>query len=343
MHHQTPSRPRFFEIRVPGRVGRRVSAWAAAALIVATLSVSGCQKASKPATSGLGGDVLASVNGETISVEQFEQAFSEARTGKITAIPEDPMTQLQIKAVFLSEMVETILLKQQAVALGVTVTPEDVAAGMDEMAKAYPDGEFEAMLRREQFSRTKLEGQIARQLLIDRVIQKAVLPGVRVDDSEVFAEYRLQADRFQVPEKVRANQILVTNEADAEKILVELYGGADFADLARRFSKAPEARLGGDLGFFAAGEMPEVIAKNAFTLTVGQTSGILRSEYGFHILRVTDRHEAHRLELEKVRGELVDEIRERKAKAAFEDYMEKIRVTADVRYNEDLLAEVRLS
>ena len=89
--------------------------------------------------------------------------------------------------------------------------------------------------------------------------------------------------------KVRASHILVKTEAEAKDILEELKNGASFGDLAKDRSLCPSKKRGGDLGFFSRGKMVREFEKAAFALKKGELSDVVKTQFGYHILKVTDR------------------------------------------------------
>lgn len=89
--------------------------------------------------------------------------------------------------------------------------------------------------------------------------------------------------------KVRASHILVSSPQAAEKVLYELENGADFGAVAKKCSGCPSRDSGGDLGFFGKGQMVREFEDAAFSLKVGETSGPIRTQFGYHIIRVTGR------------------------------------------------------
>ena len=86
-------------------------------------------------------------------------------------------------------------------------------------------------------------------------------------------------------EKVHCAHILVTNEKEACELLAELQAGADFAEKARALSQCPSGRAGGDLGSFGRGQMVPEFDKVAFTLQPGELSGVVKTKFGFHVLK----------------------------------------------------------
>jgi len=147
--------------------------------------------------------------------------------------------------------------------------------------------------------------------------------------------YTRHLEAFQRPEQVRARHILfkVASSASAEQeaqvraraeaVLAALQNGEDFATLAKQHSEdTATAEQGGDLGYFPRGQMVTPFEEAAFSLPVGQLSDLIRTPFGWHILRVEDKREAATKPLAEVEAEIKDKIREEKARdaaAAFVD------------------------
>ena len=87
--------------------------------------------------------------------------------------------------------------------------------------------------------------------------------------------------------EVRASHILVDTEAEAKNIKKMLDEGQSFDSLARKYSKCPSSEMGGDLGFFGKGMMVKPFEDAAFSLQVGQTSNPVKSEFGYHLIKLT--------------------------------------------------------
>ena len=87
--------------------------------------------------------------------------------------------------------------------------------------------------------------------------------------------------------KVRASHILVNKKADAEKIIKKLNEGASFETQAKKFSSCPSRAKGGDLGYFGKGKMAKPFEEAAFSLEKGEMSGPVRTQFGYHVIKVT--------------------------------------------------------
>ena len=89
--------------------------------------------------------------------------------------------------------------------------------------------------------------------------------------------------------EVRASHILVDKKLDAEKIIERLNEGAKFENQAMKYSNCPSGKKGGDLGYFGRGRMVKEFEDAAFNLEKGAISGPVKTQFGFHIIKVTDK------------------------------------------------------
>ena len=127
-------------------------------------------------------------------------------------------------------------------------------------------------------------------------------------------------------EEVRARHILVEKEDEAKAIADQLKGGADFATLAKEKSKDPGATDGGDLGYFTKDQMVPEFADVAFKMYPGQLSNPVKSQFGWHIIKVEDKRTKQPPEFEKVK----DQIEAYVARKAQSEFVAKLRQTAKI-------------
>jgi peptidyl-prolyl cis-trans isomerase C len=92
---------------------------------------------------------------------------------------------------------------------------------------------------------------------------------------------------FKMVSKIRASHILVEKHSQALKVHEELKNGADFKDLARKYSQCPSKKRGGDLGSFGRGQMVKEFERAAFALKVGEVSQPVKTQFGYHIIKRT--------------------------------------------------------
>lgn len=163
----------------------------------------------------------------------------------------------------------------------------------------------------------------------------AISKQIKVSEDDARAYYEQNKARFATAEQRRASHILVQLEsgasdaqrqaarAKAESLIEKLRGGADFAALAKSESQDPgSAPAGGDLGFFTADMMVKPFADAAFALKPGETSGVVESEFGFHVIRLTEVRPGAQRSFESVRAEIEAEIRAQQAAGRFAEAAE---------------------
>lgn len=165
----------------------------------------------------------------------------------------------------------------------------------------------------------------------DRALQSAVLNKEvtpSVTDEAVRARYDKEVAGKRGEEEVHARHILVDSEAEAKKIIGQIKGGADFAALAKQYSKDPgAAQQGGDLGFFKKDEMVPEFANAAFALQPGQTSQEpVHSQFGWHVIQVVERRRAEPASFEQAR----DELRQKMIQEGVQKAVAKARAAASV-------------
>ncbi len=169
------------------------------------------------------------------------------------------------------------------------------------------------------------ERRKVRYLLVD---VEALRAKAQPTPREVEAAYNASIDLYSTPEQVRASHILLKTEgkdeaavrAKAEQVLQEVKAGGDFAELAKKYSEDEQsATQGGDLDYFARGRMVKEFEDVAFSLEPGQVSDLVKSQFGFHIIKVVDKKPAATRTLEEVRPQIVDQLSFEKASARAAD------------------------
>jgi peptidyl-prolyl cis-trans isomerase D len=181
---------------------------------------------------------------------------------------------------------------------GVTVTDAEIAAHFEAHKAEYRIGEQRKI----------------KYILLDR--EQARLK-VSVPPSDIQRYYNDNIQQYQTPEQVKASHILLKTEGKdeaavrqkAEEVLKEVKSGGDFAALARKYSEDDGSKAnGGDLDYFTRGRMVPEFEKVAFTLEPGQVSDLVKSQFGFHIIKVIDKRPGATKPLDEVRSQIQDQL-----------------------------------
>jgi peptidyl-prolyl cis-trans isomerase D len=160
--------------------------------------------------------------------------------------------------------------------------------------------------------------------------QAKIEQSLTVSDADLHAAYAASMDNFRIPERVKARHILFKTQgksdaekkaalAKAEDVLKQLKAGADFGKLAEKNSEdSSNAPKGGDLGWFVHGQMVPEFDKAAFALNPGQLSGIVTTEFGYHIVKVEEKDKARVKPFDEVKGELAAELKKQRVTEALQ-------------------------
>jgi peptidyl-prolyl cis-trans isomerase C len=168
---------------------------------------------------------------------------------------------------------------------------------------------------------------------VRRLLSEAVLSRLSVTDAEVDAYCREHAREFDRPERVRLRQILVRTPNEARDVVRRLKKDPkSFATLAQTRSQGPEASTGGMMGAFARGELPAELEGPAFALAAGQTSDVVQSPLGYHVLRVEERIAAREAGLPECREAARAELLRRKSDQSVREFVRGLMARAKVNH-----------
>ncbi len=147
------------------------------------------------------------------------------------------------------------------------------------------------------------ERRILQQIYLTRAIKAAVT------EEALKKAYDEAVAKMKPVEEVRARHILVKSEDEAKKIIAELDKGADFTELAKKYSTGPTGKDGGDLGYFTKGDMVAEFSDAAFKLKPGEyTKKPVKSSFGWHVIKLEDRRQKAKPTLDEMRQELTDQL-----------------------------------
>lgn len=256
-----------------------------------------------------GGAVVLELGDERVTAQEFEGRFNVALRNLAAqqGIPLDPATLAQFEALkpaFLEQFATERVLLQEAEARGVTPSEEDVNTQF-EGARENAGENFGALLEQGGFENEEALRQLIRESLALQSVVEGLESEVQVDDAAVTAYYEANQAQFERPEEVCARHILVEDEATANELLERIEGGVPFAQVAQNNSTDPgSAPNGGDLGCLPRGATVPEFEEAAFATEVGETTGPVQSDFGYHLIRVYERNPAQTAPLEEVRPEI---------------------------------------
>jgi len=230
-------------------------------------------------------DVITRVNERMLTLADFKRYLDRnAGTELAQLTPE-------VASAMLDQFVEEIIISEYAAAHGVEVPAEKIAEEVRTEAGAT------VIEKRDEMRREKLVANLSGDVPD---------PG----EADIRTYYEQHPTEFRSGEEVRVRQILVNDETLAKDIQAKLKAGATFEELSSQFSRAPNAKRGGEIGFVSRGEVPKMFEEAIFGLKPGQVSDVIRTDSSFHIFKVDERRPPGTLDLTAATPIIVARLRE---------------------------------
>ena len=271
----------------------------------------------------------ATVNDAEVTVEELEQRYEEAAqtpqvAQQLEANPE--ATRQQLEAQVLTQLIQSELLRQGAEELGVEVTDADIADQREQLVEQVGGEEaLQTLLEDNGISEDQLD-ELLHDLALQQKVTEHLTADLEVSDQQVQEFYEQNYGPT-----VSARHILVEDEAQAQEVLDRLEAGEDFAAVAEEVSTDGSAAQGGDLGEISRGQTVPEFEEAVFGAEPGELVGPVETQFGFHVIEVTDRQQAP--PLEEVRDEVVQQIQAPERQQAVQQWLQEQVSEAEVEVN----------
>ena len=288
-------------------------------------------------------DPVATVDGEKISKTQLDEAFDKAV--QMTGVNAADLTSEQKMEGYrqiLDELITEKLVSKAAA--GVTVPQSEVDAQIAKIKAQFPSEEdFGKQLATVGQSPEQLGEMVRKMLQQQQWLESEIASKTEVTDEEAKKFYEANKAEFEQPETVKASHILFrVNKEDSEEVVnkkleqaktaeARAKKGEDFATLAKELSEEPGAKeSAGDLGFFPKDRMVPEFASAAFSQKVGDISDPVRTQFGWHIIKVTDKKAAGTLPYDEVKAQLIAYLKAKKHEEAAQALLKSLRSSAQI-------------
>ncbi len=279
---------------------------------------------------GLPDHILAQVNQEQITVNEFDRELKEVilEPGK-----EEKGAGLgDLKKAYLDQVIERKILAQEARRVGIKVSPEELNQAIFEIKKDYPDQGFNERLGLKGTTLEEWKSRLEEKLMAEKMVRSVLrFPG-EISEKEALQYYEIHRASFQLGLKVRARQIVVADGEEAIQILKRLRKGESFEKLAQTKSLGPEKVKGGDLGYFNQGEKPAEFDQ-VFMMEVGAISEVIKSPYGYHIFKLEEKTEPRQIPFEEAKLGILQKIGQEKGEEEYQKWLKGLKEKAKVKVN----------
>lgn len=249
------------------------------------------------------GDVVARVNGENITKDELYDVLV-AQNGK------EALDSL------ISDKIIALELQKQ----NISVTEEAVQKEFQNIV-AQNGGEeaFKQTLEAYGYPLDDVKKDVKKNLEVTKLLKAQIT----ITEDEMKSFFEENKDAFNVKEQVKARHILVDTEKKANEVKAKLLAGGDFAQLAKEYSTdTANKEKGGDLGFFSRGEMVQEFEDAAFSLEIGKISDPIKTENGYHIIKVVEKKAAQEATYEKSKEQVKQALLEGKMPTAYNTWLQ---------------------
>ncbi|MBN1816001.1 MAG: peptidylprolyl isomerase [Sedimentisphaerales bacterium] len=247
-------------------------------------------------------------------------------------------------------LVEQKLVEEKLKSKNIIITDEQIDTQLDAMLSARNMTREDAKKAVEQQGgtmeefRSQMKMSMGTEKLLTEYMEGKSEP---IDEADAKKFYDENQQAFQEAEQVKASHILIKTEnldeagkaqarSRIEEILVKVKAGEDFATLAKEHSDCPSSAKGGDLDFFTKERMVPEFSEAAFSMKVGDVSGVVETKFGYHIIKVTDRKEAKVRSFEEEKDEITEYLTRQQRQRFWDQYRNELKKDAQIEYAEEI-------
>jgi peptidyl-prolyl cis-trans isomerase C len=316
------------------------------ACAVAEDPVKTTEKSDTEQTADTGKMVVAKVNKTEILESDLDQAINTvvAQNPQLQSLMSSDDQMKEFKAQVLQQLISTELLAQEGKKLNIKDLDQQVDEAYKKVKANFPNEEdFQKSLTLQNMTEADLRKEIENSVRIQNLIDQNVKKDVSVSEEETKSFYDKNQDKFIEKESVKASHILVQSDKDTEKekdekarekidgLLKRAKNGEDFAALAKENSEDPSAeRNSGELGYFSKGQMVPEFEDAAFALKVGEISDVVKTPFGYHIIKCEDKKPERTVPYEEAHDKITQYLESAAVQTKIAEYLEILKEEGQV-------------
>ena len=291
-------------------------------------------------------DTVVTVNGTKITRADLDRSVQALLSQSRMPAPTDPEQKKKLEESALNNLIGIELLLQTAKKLETPELNKSVDEQIAKVTAQFPSKEeYEKFLKTNKLTDQDVKDQVRKGVLINNYIEKELTPKVKVTPEQVRKFYDENLDKIpKKPESVHASHILIgvdpkataeekeKAKKKAEELLTQVKGGADFAELAKKESTCPSGKNGGDLGDFGRGQMVKPLEDAAFSLKQGEVSGVVETQFGFHIIKSAGKTEGGTVPFDQIKGQIEEYLKKGEIDKLAMARVEELKKVARIEY-----------
>jgi len=308
------------------------------------------------------GAVAVMVNGTVITEGQIEAILNPRMEQMAGRIPENVTSQYrqEIRKRIIEQLVIEELLAQKEKQNNITVSETELTERVNKQVaeQNLTLDEFKSLLKAYGTNFSDYQRNILKRLMFEKLVEAEFAQKLaKPTDEQARAYYDENIQQFGEPEKIHAKHILIKPEdgndpnqakaqakAKAQKLLQQIEAGASFEELAKQYSACPSGKDGGDLGVQPKGTFVPEFEKAAYALKPGQTSDIIQTSFGYHIIKLIEHTDANTASFDQAKEQILQLLTDKQKEQIVMDYVQKIKADSAIKYaNEADKLELGLS
>ncbi|MFW5967501.1 MAG: peptidylprolyl isomerase, partial [Persicimonas sp.] len=292
-------------------------------------------------------DTVAVVDGHEITADDFNEAIEMQAGAMGGQMPPQAVDMMKKRTV--DRLIDEHLIDKRLEKADIEIDSEEVDKEFESFKERFPNEQaFESFLDRSGVSMDEMRDNVRKDLQLRELLSEEY--GVEVTDEEAKEYYEDNPERFEEDEQVRARHILIKTEEgegeeadkkakdEAEELAKKAKkDDADFAKLAEEHSDDPSKEKGGDLGFFTKDKMVPEFSDKAFDMKKGEISDPVKSQFGYHIIKVEDTKEAGKVEFEDAKEDIFSQLERQKFQETMEEFLEDLKEDVEIEKKEDVI------
>ncbi len=282
---------------------------------------------------------MITVNKHEISEKEFSMACNDF----CARLNIQKLNKAQFEAI-LNQLIDARLMIEQAKVENIKVADTEIENILTKIKANFKSPEhFIDVLKKEGDTEQTLREKIADDLLLKSYIDAHFGKVTEEDEAQIKKYYEENKNLFKKDVQVEASHILFdTKDSEkAKEVREEILNGLDFAEAAKKYSKCPSSENGGNLGYFGKGQMVPEFEKAAFSAPLGVVTEPIKSQFGYHLILVTDKTDSKIPDFDEIKAGLTEHFRQSKITYEMGRVCEELRKNFDIKIDEEILERKR--